>query len=134
MRLPWAVTTLAIDPFRQSIRKSRVFLRRVRLSLDITIVAGHAPVADLAAEACVIGAVVAWTHRPVAAVPGVPGNGKLYQLSRFRPADVASGVIAGADPVINPGFEDVGPGPVETDLTPLYILHAVARVDGEEFF
>src|SRR6266508_589168 len=97
MRPSWAVATLAIDPFRQPIRKSRVFLQRVRLSLNITVVTGHAPVADL-------------------------------------PADVASGVIAGADPIINPGFEDVGHGPVETDLTPLYVRPAVARVGGEEFF
>src|SRR5262245_28630123 len=134
MRPSRAMTTLAIDPFRQSIRKSRVFLQRVRLSLNITVVAGHAPVADFAAEACVIWTVVAWAHRPVAAVLGVPGAWKLYQLSRFRPADVASSVIAGADPVINPGFEDVGHGPVETGLTPLYVRPAVARVDGEEFF
>src|SRR5262245_47507867 len=129
-----AVTTLAIDPFRQSIWKSRVFFQRVRLSLNITIVTGHAPVADRAAEACVICTVVARAHRPVAAVPGIPGAWKLYQLSRFRPADVASGVIAGADTVINPGFEDVGHGPVETGLMSLYVGHAVARVDGEEFF
>src|SRR5262245_2856660 len=134
MRPSRAVTTLAIDPFRQSIRKSRVFLQRVRLSLNITVVTGHAPVADLAAEACVIGTVVAGTHRPVAAVPGVPGNGKLYQLSSFRPADVASGVIAGSNPVINPRFEDVGHGPVESGLMSLNVRPAVARVDGEGFF
>src|SRR5215475_4058992 len=133
MRRSWAVTTLAIDPFGQSIRKSRVFLQRVRLSLNITIVAGHAPVADLAAEARVIGTVVAGTHGPVAVVPGVPGNGMLYQLSSICPADVASRVIAGADPVINPGFEDVGHGPVETGLTPLNVGPAIARVDGEGF-
>src|SRR4030095_6701746 len=134
MRPSRAVTTLAIDPFRQSIRKSRVFLQRVRLSLNITIGAGHPRVPDLAAEACVIGTVVAGTHRPVAAVPGIPGAWKLYQLSSFRPADVASGVIAGTDPVINPGFKDVGHGPVETGLMSLYVRPAVARVDGEEFF
>src|SRR5262245_2539304 len=128
MRPSRAVTTLAIDPFRQPIRKSRVFLRRVRLSLNITVVAGHAPVADLAAEACVVGTVVAGTHRPVAAVPRVPGNGKLYQLSSFRPAEVASGVIAGSDSVINPGFEDVGHGFVESGLMSLYVGPAVARV------
>src|SRR5262245_56142301 len=111
MRPSGAVTSLAIDPFRQPIRKSRAFLHRLRLSLNITVVAGHAPVADLAAEACVIRAVVAWAHRPVAAVPGVPGNGKFYKLSGIRPADVAPRMIAGADPVINPSFEDVAYGP-----------------------
>src|SRR5262245_12273957 len=115
MRPSRAMTALAIDSFRQAIWKPRVFLHGVRLGLNIAVVAGHAPVADLAAEAGVIRAVVAGTHRPAAAVSGVPGNGKLYQLSSFRPADVASGVIAGADQVINPGLEDVGHGPIETD-------------------
>src|SRR5262245_22006894 len=108
MRSSGAVTALAIYSFRQSIRKSLAFFQRVRLRLDIAIVAGHAPIADSAAEACMIGPVVTGTHRPVAAVPGVPGNGKLYQPSRFRPADVAPGVIAGSDPIINPCLEDVG--------------------------
>src|SRR5262245_20121600 len=134
MRHSWAVTSLAIDPFRQPIRKSRAFLHLVRLSFNIADVTGHAAVADLAAEACVIGTVVTRTHCPVAAVPGIPADGKFYQLSSFRPADVASGVIAGADPVINSSFEDVGRGPVETGLMPLEVRPAIARIEGEEFF
>src|SRR5215475_9228882 len=84
--LTGAVTTLAVDPFRQPIRKARAFLLCIHLGLDLnkSAVAGHTAIADFAAEAGVIGPVVAGTHRPVTAVLRVPGDGKLYQFSRFR--------------------------------------------------
>src|SRR5262245_11174455 len=127
MRSSGAMTSLTIDSFRQPIRKSRVFLHRVRLglSLNIAIVAGHTSVSDLATEARMIRAVISGTHRQIATVLGVPGDGKLYQLSSFRPTDVAASVIAGADSVINPSLEDVGRDPVKTGLMPLYVRTAV---------
>src|SRR5262245_2449199 len=90
MRLSGAVPTLAINPSRQPCRKSRASLSGVRPGLDrnIAVVTGHAPIADLATEAGVVGPVVAGTHRPIATTLRIPGDRKLYQLSGPGSAEV----------------------------------------------
>jgi hypothetical protein len=66
-----------------------------RRDVRISIVAEHAVVPDLAAEAFVIGAVVARVHGPVAALFGVPGKRQFDQRVAKCPVQVGARVGAG---------------------------------------
>jgi hypothetical protein len=72
-----AVASLAVNAFRDAPRKSRFAADPVGPRCDFRIpgVAEHALVQDLATEAGVVGVVVAWIHRPMAALFRVPSHG-----------------------------------------------------------
>src|SRR4030095_10824974 len=128
MILSGSLTSLAIDSFGKPIGEmGGAFAILGRLVLRISVMAEHAPVCDPAAEAPMAGPVVAGAHGPGAALLRIPGQRKLDQFFRFRPADVASGMITGAKPVIHSRLENVSRFSVESDLMPLEVCAAVPR-------
>src|SRR5262245_12065207 len=121
MGLSRTVASLAIDPFRQLIWKARACFPVIGLRRDlwISIVTGHTPVSDLAAETGMVRPVKSRTHRPVSAILYIPGDGKLHQFPGFRSPDVTPCMFSGPEPVIDLCLKDIGDCPVETNLVPL---------------
>src|SRR3546814_539745 len=73
-----AVASLAVNAFRDAPRETRFTADPVGSRCDFRIPAmtEYALVHDLAPEAGVVGVVVAWIHRPMAALFRVPGHGQ----------------------------------------------------------
>ena len=130
------VATLTIDSFSEPVRKLGAAFPvggGVARQFRIAVMAEHTSVGDPAGETGVIGPVITRTHRPVAAILRVPRDWKLYKFSRFPSADVAAGMKAGPEPVVDRRFEVIRGGAVETYLMPAQIRPAVTVGHGEEF-
>ncbi len=106
-----AVAALAVDAERNGGWEDRtVYIRcalRVCRALRVGVVAEHALGRDGALEVRLILAVVAGAHGPVAAALGVPAYGELDELAVGGAMEVAAGVVAGADDVVDALFHDV---------------------------
>src|ERR1700675_1034187 len=74
-----------------------------------------------------IRTIVAGTHRPVAVFLGVPGDRQLNQFPFGRAMQVATGVIAGADDIVDGRFDDVSLSSVEAGLMAALEPAPVAR-------
>ena len=127
VRLARSVTALAIDAFGYHRRES-AFLGRRRVGVGI--VAEHAIERDRTAEILLVRPVVAGAHRPVPAVFAVPADGHFDEMAARRAMQIAAGVVAGADHVIDPGLYGVRLLPVESRLVPALEPFAVALDHG----
>src|SRR2546427_122099 len=90
------MATLAIDAFGQALRKGACAVPEVRSGFDlrIAVVAKHATIRHFAAETRMIRTVVRGAHTPVAALFGVPRQGKLDQSSGRGAMQIAAGVVS----------------------------------------
>ncbi len=74
MPLSWAMTTLAIDPFRQVASESGSSPVVQELTARVAVMARHAPFVDDATKVEVRRPIVAGTHRPMTAAIRIPGH------------------------------------------------------------
>src|SRR5213079_1667504 len=104
-----AVAPLAIDAFGQRTLIYRLGKRHVVSCRDlwISVVAEHAVIRNLPAEAFVIAPVVTRIHSPVAALFGVPSERKLDQVVARGPVQVYARVVAGTHDEIDLLLHDV---------------------------
>jgi hypothetical protein len=128
-----AVASLAVNAFRDAPRKTRFAADPVGPRCDFRIpgVAEHALVQDLATEAGVVGSVVAWIHRPIAALFRVPGQRQLEDPAFWRPMQIRSRMVARPHHQINLFFDHVCFTTVETDLVAPLVILAAFFVDCE---
>jgi hypothetical protein len=94
----------------------------------------HAPERHHPAESSVIGPIVSGTHSPMASLFGVPTDRQFRQIPGPVAAQITAGMIPGADPIENLGFERIIVSPVKSDLMPGQVGLAVASRCGEKFF
>ena len=97
----------------------------------VAVVAVHAVVGDRAAEAFVVGSVVAGIHGPVAALVGVPAEGELDEGVAGRTVEVGAGVMAGAEDEVDLLFDLVGGAAVGAELVAALEELAAALEHGE---
>lgn len=131
MALSGAMASLAIDSLRHVHREFSSIVHTIRAGchFGIRVMAEHAAIGGLTAETGVRRRVVSGTHRPVSALFGIPGERQFDQLVTARTTEVASRVIAGAEPIVDCGAEGIGDFSVEADLVAFHPGDAVFSRD-----
>jgi hypothetical protein len=108
MALPWTMTPLAVDPFRQRAAEFRPRPIVLDLISRVRVVTRQASLVDDAAKVEMGSSVVARTHRPVTATFGVPAHRQLQQPAIGRAVHERSCMIAGADHEVGGELGDIG--------------------------
>jgi len=108
MPLSGAMTTLAIDAFRQLASEFGSSPLVVDLTTRVAVMARQATVVDDAAEVEVRRPIVAGTHCPMTAPIRIPAHRELQQPAVRRAVHERARMISGADHVIGADLDDVG--------------------------
>src|SRR6185437_6274644 len=119
--------------FRQRTRVNGLRKRLVmsRRDLWVAVVTEHAIVTDGAAEAVVIGTVIARVHRPVAPFFGIPAKRHFDERAAPGPMQVRSRMVTGSHDVVDLLLHQVDLFAGEVDLITALIEFAVPPEHGE---
>src|ERR1700722_1184464 len=112
-----SMTALAIDSFRDAVTEERFTGREIRaLAERVGGMAGQAAGDNGAPEVILVGAIVTGAHGPISTFLRVPTDWQFDERALGRAVQVASGVAAGSDNIVDLFLDDVSWFRVEIDL------------------
>ena len=131
--LPGSVAALAIDAFgkRAGVNRFRAEAGMGGGDRFVTVVTEDAVVGDGPQSVGVVGGIITGGHAPVAALFGVPGDGKLKKTTVGGAVQVSAGVDRGAEEIIDFRFGHVGLSAFVAELVAALVILAAAFVHFE---